>query len=49
MQIFSKYKYNVKTCMYTISSLYQISNFNVTLYIEHFKYTHDITNNGSSD
>jgi len=30
MQVFSKYKYNVKTCMYTISPLYQIINFNVS-------------------
>jgi len=29
MQVFSKYKYNVKTCMYTIIPLYQIINFNV--------------------
>jgi len=30
MQVFSKYKYNVKTCMYTISPMYQSSNFNVS-------------------
>jgi len=30
MQVFSKYKYNVKACMYTISPLYQIFNFNVS-------------------
>jgi len=29
MQVFSKYKYNVKTCMYTISPIYQSSKFNV--------------------
>ncbi len=30
MQVFFfKYKYNVKTCMYTISALYQIINLNV--------------------
>jgi len=27
MQVFSKYKYNVKTCMYTISPSYKIINF----------------------
>ncbi len=27
---FFKYKYNVKTCMYTISALYQIINLNVS-------------------
>ncbi len=26
---FLKYKYNVKTCMYTISALYQVINLNV--------------------
>jgi len=30
MQVFFKYKYNIKTCMYTISPLYQIINFNVS-------------------
>jgi len=30
MLVFFKYKYNVKTCMYTISPLYQIINFNVS-------------------
>jgi len=28
--VFFKYKYNVNTCMYTISPLYQIINFNVS-------------------
>ncbi len=28
---FLKYKYNVKTCMYTISALYQIINLNVSI------------------
>ncbi len=27
---FKKYKYNVKTCMHTISALYQIINLNVS-------------------
>ncbi len=27
---FFKYKYNVNTCLYTISALYQIINFNVS-------------------
>ncbi len=27
---FFKYKYNVKTCMYTISALYQMINLNVS-------------------
>ncbi len=27
---FKKYKYNVKTCMYTISALYQMINVNVS-------------------
>jgi len=31
MLVFVKYKYNVKTCMYTISPLYQIINFNVSI------------------
>jgi len=31
MQVyFFKYKYNVKTCIYTISPLYQIIHFNVS-------------------
>jgi len=30
MQVFLKYKYNVKTCMYTISALYQMINLNVS-------------------
>jgi len=30
MHVFSKYKYNVKTCMYTISPMYQSSNFKVS-------------------
>jgi len=30
MLVFFKYKYNVKTCMYTTSPLYQIINFNVS-------------------
>jgi len=30
MRVFFKYKYNVKTCMYTISPLYQIINFNIS-------------------
>jgi len=30
MLVFFKYKYNVKTCMYTISPLNQIINFNVS-------------------
>ncbi len=29
---FKKYKYNVKTCMYTISALYQIINLHVNTY-----------------
>jgi len=29
MLVFLKYKYNVKTCMHTISTLYQIINFTV--------------------
>ncbi len=29
MQVFKKYKYNVKACMYTISALYQMINLNV--------------------
>ncbi len=28
--LFLKYKYNVKACMYTISSLYEIINLNVS-------------------
>jgi len=31
MLVFLKYKYNVKTCMYTISPLYQLINFNVSI------------------
>ncbi len=31
MQVFLKYKYNVKTCLYTISALYQIINLNVSI------------------
>jgi len=30
MQVFLKHKYNVKTCMYTISALYQMINLNVS-------------------
>ena len=30
MQDFFKCKYNIKTCSYTISTLYQIINFNVS-------------------
>ncbi len=30
MQVFLKYKYNVKTYMYTISALYQMIHLNVS-------------------
>ncbi len=30
MQVFLKYKYNVKTYIHTISALYQIINLNVS-------------------
>jgi len=30
MLVFLKYKYNVKTCMYTINPLYQMIRFNVS-------------------
>ena len=30
MQVFFKYKYNVKTCMHTISAFNQINNINVS-------------------
>jgi len=30
MLVFLRYEYNVKTCMYTISQLYQIVRFNVS-------------------
>ncbi len=32
IQVFLIYKYNVKTCMYTISALYQMINLNVSTY-----------------
>jgi len=30
MKAFFKYKYNVKTCMYTLSAMYQIITLNVS-------------------
>ncbi len=30
MQVFVLYKYNIETCMYTISALYQIINLNIS-------------------
>ncbi len=30
MQVFLKYKYNVKTCMYTINALYQMIHLKVS-------------------
>jgi len=38
MLVFSKYKYNVKTCMNTISPLYQIMNFYVILKATYIKW-----------